>query len=314
MNKILVIGAFGQLGSELTLELRKIYGDSNVIASDISENHPLAHEGLFERIDVLDYQRLEEVVDKYEITQIYNLAAILSSVGESKPKLAWDLNMGGLMNVLEIARIKKLDKIYWPSSMAVFGPDTPKANTPQDTVTNPTTMYGISKLAGERLCEYYYNKFGVDVRSIRYPGLIGYKAMPGGGTTDYAVDIYFKAVKGEAFDCFLSKGEPLPMMYMNDAVRGTIELMEAPAKNITIRTSYNMSAMSFDPEEIEASIQRHYPDFKIGYAPDHRQDIAASWPDSIDDQVARRDWAWKEEFDLNAMSDDILLNLAKILK
>ncbi|BDD07686.1 L-threonine 3-dehydrogenase [Fulvitalea axinellae] len=312
MNRILITGAFGQLGSEITDELRTKYGESNVVASDISKDHPKAKEGIFEYLDVTDAERLEEIVEKHGITQIYHLAALLSSVGESKPQMAWDINMNGLVNVLEIARKRNLDKVYWPSSIAVFGPDSPKQDTPQNTIMNPTTMYGISKLAGEKLCEYYHAKFGVDVRSIRYPGLIGWKALPGGGTTDYAVDIYHKAVNNEPFECFLAKGTALPMMYMDDAVRGTIELMEAPAEKIKVRTSYNFSAISFTPEEILASIQKIVPELEMTHNPDHRQGIAESWPQSIADDHARKDWGWTPEFDLDRMSEDIIKNLREI--
>ncbi|MCG8474572.1 MAG: NAD-dependent epimerase/dehydratase family protein [Cytophagales bacterium] len=313
MEKILVIGAFGQLGSELTDELRKKFGETNVVASDLRSDHPKASEGIFEQLDVTDAGRLAEIVEKYEITQIYHLAALLSSVGEGNPQLAWRINMDGLVNVLEIAREKKLNKIYWPSSIAVFGPDSPKQHTPQFTVMNPTTIYGISKLAGEQLCAYYHAKFGVDVRSIRYPGLIGWKSMPGGGTTDYAVDIYHKAVEGENYSCFLNEGTALPMMYMDDAIRGTLELMDAPAEQIKVRTSYNFSGISFAPEEILASIQKTIPEFNMSYAPDHRQQIAESWPQSIDDSKAHEDWGWKPEFDLDRMSEDIITNLKKNL-
>ena len=313
MEKILVIGAFGQLGSELTDGLRKKFGETNVVASDLRSDHPKASEGIFEQLDVTDAGRLAEIVEKYEITQIYHLAALLSSVGEGNPQLAWRINMDGLVNVLEIAREKKLNKIYWPSSIAVFGPDSPKQHTPQFTVMNPTTIYGISKLAGEQLCAYYHAKFGVDVRSIRYPGLIGWKSMPGGGTTDYAVDIYHKAVEGENYSCFLNEGTALPMMYMDDAIRGTLELMDAPAEQIKVRTSYNFSGISFAPEEILASIQKTIPEFNMSYAPDHRQQIAESWPQSIDDSKAHEDWGWKPEFDLDRMSEDIITNLKKNL-
>ena len=313
MEKILVIGAFGQLGSELTDGLRKKFGETNVVASDLRSDHPKASEGIFEQLDVTDAGRLAEIVEKYEITQIYHLAALLSSVGEGNPQLAWRINMDGLVNVLEIAREKKLNKIYWPSSIAVFGPDSPKQHTPQFTVMNPTTIYGISKLAGEQLCAYYHAKFGVDVRSIRYPGLIGWKSMPGGGTTDYAVDIYHKAVEGENYSCFLNEGTALPMMYMDDAIRGTLELMDAPAEQIKVRTSYDFSGISFAPEEILASIQKTIPEFNMSYAPDHRQQIAESWPQSIDDSKAHEDWGWKPEFDLDRMSEDIITNLKKNL-
>lgn len=312
MDKILVIGACGQLGSELTLELRKIYGEENVIASDINEAKPELQNGPFEKLDVMDASRLYELVEQYNITQIYNLAAILSAVGEKKPKFAWKLNMEGLLNVLEVAREKKLDRIYWPSSIAVFGPNTPQDNTPQDCVMDPNTVYGISKQAGERWCEYYHEKYGVDVRSLRYPGLIGYKSLPGGGTTDYAVDIYHKALEGQTFECFLDKGTYLPMMYMPDAIKATIDLMQADAKDVKVRSSYNLSALSFEPEELAAAIRKHIPEFKIEYKPDFRQPIADSWPNSIDDSRAREDWNWQHQFDLDKMTEDILENLAEL--
>lgn len=305
-TKILVTGALGQLGSELVDALRKDYGNENVVASDIRESDTA---GLFEVINVLDRSRIEEVVDKYGITQIYHLAAMLSAKGEEKPAFAWQLNMDSLIHVLEIAKEKNLDKIYWPSSIAVFGPNSPKDNTPQDCIMDPNTVYGISKLAGERLCAYYFEKFGVDARSLRYPGLIGYKALPGGGTTDYAVDIYHKAKTGENFECFLSEDTYLPMMYMEDAINATIQLMKAPKEQIKERTSYNLSSLSFSPKEQAESIQKVYPDFKISYKPDFRQAIADSWPSSIDDSKAREDWGWKYTFDLDAMTKIMIDNL-----
>nr|5Z75_A Chain A, Artificial L-threonine 3-dehydrogenase [synthetic construct]5Z75_B Chain B, Artificial L-threonine 3-dehydrogenase [synthetic construct]5Z75_C Chain C, Artificial L-threonine 3-dehydrogenase [synthetic construct]5Z75_D Chain D, Artificial L-threonine 3-dehydrogenase [synthetic construct] len=307
MMKILVIGACGQIGTELTVALREIYGNENVVASDIRE--PNEESGPFEKLDVMDKERLEEIVEKHKITQVYHLAAILSATGEKNPLFAWDLNMNSLLNVLELAREGKIDKIFWPSSIAVFGPTTPKENTPQHTVMDPSTVYGISKLAGERWCEYYHEKYGVDVRSIRYPGLISWKTPPGGGTTDYAVDIFHKALEDGKYTCFLSEDTALPMMYMDDAIRATIELMEAPAENIKIRSSYNLAGMSFTPEEIAEEIKKHIPDFEISYEPDFRQAIADSWPASIDDSVARKDWGWKPEYDLDKMTEDMLKNL-----
>lgn len=298
-TKILVTGALGQLGSELVDALRKEYGNNNVVASDVRN---ISQEGLFEAIDVLDRARLDEVVDKYNITQIYHLAAMLSAKGEENPAFAWKLNMDSLINVLEIAKEKKLDKIYWPSSIAVFGPTSPKENTPQNCIMDPNTVYGISKLAGERLCSYYFEKFGVDTRSLRYPGLIGYKALPGGGTTDYAVDIYHKAKAGENFECFLSENTYLPMMYMEDAINATIQLMKAPKENVKERTSYNLSSLSFSPKEQAESIQKVYPNFKISYKPDFRQKIADSWPSNIDDSKARADWGWQHKFELDDMT------------
>jgi nucleoside-diphosphate-sugar epimerase len=310
MEKILVIGALGQLGSELTFELRKIFGETNVIASDIHKPRDPDRIGLFEVLDVMNTTQLSEIVSKYKITQIYNLAAILSANGEKNPKFAWKLNMEGLLNVLDLAVERKLNKIYWPSSIAVFGPNTPVNDTPQHTIMDPNTVYGISKLAGERWCEYYFEKYGVDVRSLRYPGLIGWKSLPGGGTTDYAVDIYHKAIEGKEFNCFLKKDTYLPMMYMPDAIKATIDLMESEATKIKVRSSYNVSGMSFSPEEIANSIKVHYPSFAIQYEPDFRQKIADSWPNSIDDSAARTDWGWKPGYDLSAMTEDILTNLA----
>lgn len=311
---ILVIGASGQLGSELTLALRQRYGNSNVIATDIAMPK-MANllEGPFETLNVLNKADLYAIAEKYSVTQIYLLAALLSAKGEQNPLFAWDLNMNGLVNVLELAREKQIRKIYWPSSIAVFGPGTPKDNTPQECVMDPSTVYGISKLAGERWCSYYFQKYGVDVRSLRYPGLIGYKTPPGGGTTDYAVEIYHKAVEGIPFTSFLQKGTFLPMMYIEDAIRGTIELMETDASLINTRSSYNISAMSFAPEDVAASIQKVYPDFTIDYAPDFRQKIADSWPSSIDDSVARAEWNWKPAYDLDSLTKVMLEGVKSIL-
>lgn len=313
MDKILVIGACGQLGSELTMALGDLFGISNVIASDISEPKEAIAAFAFERLDIMNASALAEVLDKHGITQIYHLAAILSAKGEENPKWAWNLNMTGLLNVLELAKEKQIKKVYWPSSIAVFGPSTPVDNTPQHTVMDPNTVYGISKQAGERWCEYYHQKYGVDVRSLRYPGLIGYKSLPGGGTTDYAVDIYHKALAGEPFTCFLDKGTYLPMMYMPDAIKATIDLMQAPAEQVKVRSSYNVAAISFDPEEIANAIRVHIPEFTIDYAPDFRQAIADSWPNSIDDSDARKDWGWQPEYDLTKMTEDILANLPALL-
>ncbi len=309
-EKILVIGASGQIGVELTLALRKIYGNANVIASDLREQNPLLQgTGPYVSLDVMNKEMLHVQVIRQGITQIYLLAAILSATGEKNPGLAWNLNMTGLLNVLEIAREEHLQKVYWPSSIAVFGPTSPKKNCPQQTIIEPITVYGISKYAGEFWCNYYFQRFGVDVRSIRYPGLISYKSDPGGGTTDYAVEIFHEAIEEKKYECFLKKDTYLPMMYMPDAIRATIELMEAPADKITVRTSYNVAAISFSPEEIAAEIKKHIPEFEISYQPDYRQAIASSWPQSIDDGVARNDWGWKEEFNLAAMTKDMLENL-----
>lgn len=309
-DKILVIGASGQIGVELTLALRKIYGNANVIASDLREQNPLLEgTGPYVSLDVMNKEMLHVQVIRQNITQIYLLAAILSATGEKNPHLAWNLNMTGLLNVLDIAREEKIRKVYWPSSIAVFGPTSPKQNCPQQTVIEPTTVYGISKYAGEFWCNYYFQRFGVDVRSIRYPGLISYKSAPGGGTTDYAVEIFHEALEEKKYECFLKEDTYLPMMYMPDAIRATIELMEAPADKIGIRTSYNLSAMSFSPKEIAAEVKKHIPEFQMTYKPDYRQAIADSWPQSIDDSVARRDWGWKHEFDLQKMTADMFANL-----
>ncbi|HZH65031.1 MAG TPA: NAD-dependent epimerase/dehydratase family protein [Flavisolibacter sp.] len=311
-EKILVIGASGQIGVELTLALRKIYGAANVIASDLREQNPLLEgTGPYVSLDVMNKEMLHVQVIRQGVTQIYLLAAILSATGEKNPALAWHLNMQGLLNVLDIAKEEKLTKVYWPSSIAVFGPTSPKKDCPQKTIIEPTTVYGISKYAGEFWCNYYFMKYGVDVRSLRYPGLISYKSAPGGGTTDYAIEIFHNALEEGRYRSFLKSDTYLPMMYMPDAIRATIELMEAPAEKITIRTSYNLSAISFSPAEISAEIKKHIPDFTIEYAPDYRQAIADSWPQSIDDSVANRDWGWKPEFDLAAMTRDMLQNLKK---
>jgi nucleoside-diphosphate-sugar epimerase len=313
MEKILILGAGGQIGVELTLALRQLYGRNQVIASDIKEEHPLLKQdnGPFRQLDVMDFKEVAHVVQEEGITQIYLLAAILSATGETKPLWAWDINMQSLVNLLEICRENKVRKFYWPSSIAAFGPNTPKQNTPQHTIVEPTTVYGISKYAGELWCKYYHDRYGLDVRSLRYPGLISWKSAPGGGTTDYAIDIYIEALKHKKYTCFLAEDSYLPMMYMDDAIRGTIELMEAPAAQIKNRMAYNLSAMSFSPKEIAASIQQHIPDFSIDYAPDYRQQIAASWPQSIDDSEARADWGWKHEFDLDKMTAEMLHHLSQ---
>jgi len=309
-DRILVIGASGQIGVELTLRLRKIYGNSNVVASDLrEENELLRGTGPYVQLDVTNKEMLHVQVIRQNITQIYLLAAILSATGEKNPNLAWNLNMTGLLNVLEVAREENIEKLYWPSSIAVFGPTSPRQNCPQRTVIEPTTVYGISKYAGEFWCNYYFQRYGLDVRSLRYPGLISYKSAPGGGTTDYAVEIFHEALENKSYDCFLKEDTYLPMMYMPDAIRATIELMEAPREKIKVRTSYNLSALSFSPKEIAAEIKKHIPDFKIYYAPDYRQEIADSWPQSIDDSHARADWGWKHEYSLEAMTEEMLNNL-----
>jgi nucleoside-diphosphate-sugar epimerase len=310
MDKILVIGAAGQLGSELTRALADQFGSDQVIATDLrataSTLFPYCR---FEVLDVMDKEALGTLVKKERVTQIYHLAAVLSATGEKNPQFAWQLNMDSLLHVLELAKECGLDKIYWPSSIAVFGPSTPKVNTPQFCEKDPNTVYGISKLAGEGWCNYYFEKYGVDVRSLRYPGLIGYKSLPGGGTTDYAVDIYHKAIAKQPFTCFLSEDTYLPMMYMPDAIKATLDLMNAPKEAVKIRSSYNLAGMSFSPKEIFESIKKEVPSFEISYQVDFRQSIADSWPDSIDDSRARADWGWKPSYDLDSMSKDILKHL-----
>jgi nucleoside-diphosphate-sugar epimerase len=312
MGKILVIGAGGQLGTELTKVLAEKYGNESIIATDFQESARSKFSYCnFQTLNVLDKVELENIVKKDGVSQIYHLAAILSAAGEKNPIQAWDLNMGGLLNVLEIAREYKIEKVFWPSSIAVFGPSSEKNNTSQNAFKDPNTIYGISKLSGEHWCEYYFNKYGVDIRSVRYPGLIGYKSLPGGGTTDYAVDIYHKALKGEKFTCFLSEHTYLPMMYMDDAIQATLQLMDAPKEKITIRTSYNIAGLSFSPAEIYQSIVKHYSNFEIEYQSDFRQAIADSWPNSIDDSKAKVDWGWKPKFNLEAMTSAIITNLPK---
>ncbi|MEO0581098.1 MAG: NAD-dependent epimerase/dehydratase family protein [Bacteroidota bacterium] len=306
-HNILVIGALGQIGSDLTAALRARFGKNHIVAADIRE--PVQKEGPFVLLDVTDKEAIIDVVQQHAIKEIYHLAAILSAKGEQHPQLAWEINMKGLLNILDIAREYPVEKVFWPSSIAVFGPNSPKVHTPQYCVTDPTTVYGISKLAGERWCEYYFEKYGVDVRSIRYPGLISYKGAPGGGTTDYAVDIYHHAVKGEAYTGFLSEETALPMMYMPDAIRATIELMRAPAENIQIRSSYNLAGMSFSPAEVYASIRHHVPSFQVDFEPDFRQQIADSWPSSIDDSQATKDWGWEMAYGLEQMTIEMLARL-----
>ena len=309
-TKILIIGACGQIGTELTAKLRATYGVNNVVASDIRKlENDVVNNGIFEVVNALDYNQIEHLLEKYQITDVYLMAALLSATAEKNPAFAWDLNMNSLFHVLNLAKAGKIKKIFWPSSIAVFGPTTPKENTPQYTIMEPSTVYGISKQSGERWCEYYHNLFGVDVRSIRYPGLISWSSPPGGGTTDYAVDIYHKALENQSYECFLSAETKMPMMYMDDAIAATIQIMQAPAEQIKIRSSYNLAAMSFTPTEIAAEIQKHIPDFTISYAPDFRQKIADSWPASIDDSRAREDWGWNHHFALDNMTVDMLEHL-----
>lgn len=308
--KILIIGACGQIGTELTYKLREIYGIENVIASDIRKlNNDIVNTGTFEVINALDFNQIQHLVEVHQITDIYLMAALLSATAEKNPAFAWDLNMNSLFHVLNLAKSKQIKKIFWPSSIAVFGPTTPHENTPQFTITEPSTVYGISKLSGERWCEYYNTHFGVDVRSVRYPGLISWSTPPGGGTTDYAVDIYHQALSDKKYDCFLSSETKLPMMYMQDAIDATIRIMQAPEEQIKIRSSYNLAAMSFTPTQIAAEIKKHIPDFTVTYQPDFRQIIADSWPASIDDSQARLDWNWDHQIDLESMTVEMLENL-----
>lgn len=309
-EKILVTGANGQIGKVLTVALREKYGRENVIASDIvktsSDNEPY----LF--LDILNKTRLYEIVEDYDITQVYHLAAILSAHGEWNPVKTWNINLNGLITILDLAKEKQLNKVFFPSTIAVYGRTTPQINTPQSVPLEPETIYGISKVSGELLCNYYNRKYGLDIRSLRYPGIIGYQSVPHGGTTDYAVEIFHSVLKGEPYTCFLAPDTRLPMMYIPDAIRATIELMEAPAENINVQTSYNLASMSFSPQEIYAEIQRQIPDAKIAYEPDFRQDIAASWTESIDDSKARADWGWEPEYDLSAMTKDMIEQITKL--
>ena len=311
-KRILVIGSSGQIGTELVEGLRARFGNEHVVASDIKEPQ-VEQSGPFVMVDAMDRRGIERVIDKYAITEVYLLAALLSATAEKDPAFAWKLNMESLFIVLELAREGKLKKVYWPSSIAVFGPSTPKDHTPQHTIAEPSTVYGISKQAGEQWCAYYHKRYGVDVRSIRYPGLIGWKSAPGGGTTDYAVHIFHEALKNGRYTSFLGPQSTLPMMYMPDAIRATIDLMEAPAGQVKERTSYNLAGFSFNPEEIAAELRRHVPALVLDYAPDQRQAIADSWPRSIDDSAARADWGWKPDYDLAAMVDDMVLNLRREL-
>ncbi len=310
-EKILIIGAGGQIGSELTYKLRAIHGDANVIASDLNYNNlELAHSGTVEIIDAMDYASIKICCEKHNIDTIYLMAALLSATGEKYPMKAWDLNMQSLFHVLNLAKAKAIKKVFWPSSIAVFGPTTPTENTPQYTVMEPTTVYGITKQVGERWCEYYHQKYDVDVRSLRYPGIISWKTLPGGGTTDYAVEIYHEALKNKNYECFLTENTALPMMYMDDAINATVNIMAAASDKIKIRSSYNLSGISFTPKEIAESIKKEIPEFEISYKPDFRQQIADSWPSSINDTEAREQWDWKHQFDLDAITKDMLTNLS----
>jgi len=308
-DKILVIGAGGQIGKELVEELCTIYGNDNIIASDIKPD--ATSPCTFEILDVLDGKAITTVIKKHNVKDVYLLAALLSATAEKYPEKGWKLNMEGLLNVLELMREKVINKLFWPSSIAVFGPNTPKVNTPQYTVMEPSTIYGISKQAGERWCEYYFRRYGADVRSLRYPGLISYKSSPGGGTTDYAVDIYHEALAHGKYECFLNSDTILPMMYMPDALKATIGIMQQDSDKIKIRSSYNLAAISFSPKEIAAEIKSHIPSFEITYKADTRQAIADSWPQSINDSEARQDWGWKHKYTLDTMTTDMLLNLKK---
>jgi nucleoside-diphosphate-sugar epimerase len=309
-KRILIIGASGQIGNELTMCLRNMYSNQNVIASDIKQaSKQVMESGPFEILDAMDGKAIEKIVTNYNITDVYLMAAMLSATAEKYPIKGWDLNMTSLFNVLNLAKDKKIEKVFWPSSIAVFGPTTPKINTPQHTIMEPATVYGISKQTGERWCEYYHKRYGVDVRSIRYPGLISYKTLPGGGTTDYAIEIFHKAIENKKYTCFLNAQTALPMMFMDDAINATVNIMLAPPQNIKIRNAYNLAALSFNPQELAASIQKHIPDFTINYEPDFRQAIADSWPASIDDAVARKDWGWQHTIDLDKMTKIMIDNL-----
>lgn len=311
-KRILIIGASGQIGTELSVRLRSVYGNYKVIASDIIVgDEAMMKEGYFEILDAMDYEAVEDIIMRNEITDVYLMAAMLSATAEKFPMKAWNLNMNSLFNVLNLAKEGKIEKVFWPSSIAVFGPTSPTIKTPQKAIMEPSTVYGISKQTGERWCEYYYNNYGVDVRSIRYPGLISYTTIPGGGTTDYAVDIFHKALKHGKYISFLNAETTLPMMYMDDAINATIGIMKAPKDSIRIRSSYNLAAMSFNPKEIAESIKKHIPEFEISYEPDFRQKIADSWPQSIDDSDARNDWGWKHSYSLDEMTKIMIENLKK---
>lgn len=311
-SKILIIGACGQIGSELTYKLRSLYGNENVVASDISySNLDIVNSGLFEIVDATDYTSVKTCVEKYHIDTVYLMAAMLSATGEKYPMKAWDLNMESLFHVLNLAKANFIKKVFWPSSIAVFGPTTPKEFTPQYTIMEPSTVYGITKQVGERWCEYYHTKYNVDVRSLRYPGIISWKTLPGGGTTDYAVEIYHKAITDAEYECFLAADTELPMMFMDDAIKATVDIMTAKSTAVKIRSSYNLSAISFTPSEVAASIRKYIPDFKMTYNPDYRQEIANSWPKNINDSYARQDWKWKHKFNLESITKEMLFQLGK---
>ena len=314
-ENIMIIGASGQIGSELTMRLREIYGAEHVYATDLKEPAPdVLHSGPFELLDVMDDKKLIHFVIRHHITQIYHLAAVLSGNAEKLPMQAWHINMNSLLNVLDLAKeAEEIKKVFWPSSIAVFGPSTPKRNTPQLTVMEPNTVYGISKIAGERWIEYFHKRYNVDTRSIRYPGLISYKTEPGGGTTDYAVEIFYHAIKHGRYECFLDKNATLPMLYMSDAIEATVKLMESDASSLSIQSAYNIGGLSFSPEELAAEIQKHIPDFTITYKPDFRQNIAATWPESIDDTVARKDWGYHPQYGLSEMTELMLKEIRKKL-
>ena len=309
-KSILILGACGQIGTELTLALRELYGNEQVVASDIREGaDSLMNSGPFELLDATNYEAIEDVIMYHEIEEVYLMAAMLSATAEKFPERAWNLNMNSLFNILNLAKERKIEKVFWPSSIAVFGPNTPKDNTPQSTIMEPSTVYGISKQSGERWCSYYYHKFGVDVRSVRYPGLISWKTLPGGGTTDYAIEIYHEALEKGSYTCFLNEDVKLPMMFMDDAIRATIKLMDCNPEKISVRSSYNLAAMSFSPADISASIKKHIPNFKVSYSPDFRQSIAETWPSSIDDSKAKEDWGWESKFDLENTTVEMLKHL-----
>jgi len=308
-GRILITGALGQIGTELSTRLSEIYGKDNIVATDIRETHDYNTAGHYEVLDVMDFEKARKIVDQYNIKIVYHLASLLSGTAEQKPKLAWMLNIDPLLFFCDLAKDKIIDQIFWPSSIAVFGKGIPKENVGQEVPLNPSTVYGITKLAGEKWCEYYFNKFGVDIRSVRYPGLVSWKAPAGGGTTDYAVEIFYKAIEEGKYTSFIDENTAMPMMYMNDAINATLQLMHAPRESLTVQSSYNLGGMSFTPKELAAAIQKEIPDFQISYQPDFRQAIADSWPASIDDSVAKKEWGLSYQFDMDAMTKDMLQHL-----